>query len=183
MKIGLKRGRSPEGKVPGIVFQPSKFRGKLAVSFRELNTSLEKTAHSELLIFIGNMRQESIILELISSVVGPKFLRRDTVDGNNPSNSPVELGSLSHKLQGFSTSQLVVSDFWTINSIHLRNKSPSDKPLPKKFSGPKGWVCDTLWKKYPTKTGVRDSDWKMEKAHPWGREYPKFVLESPTWHC
>ena len=168
MKIGLKRGRSPEGKVPGIVFQPSNFRGKLAVSFRELNTSLEKPAHSELFIFIGNMRQESIILELISSVVGPKFLRRDTVDGNNPSNSPVELGSLSQKLQGFSTSQLVVSDFWTVNSIHLRTKRLS------------------VWhavKKYTTKTGVRDSNWKMEKAHPWGREYPKFVLESPTWHC
>ena len=44
------------------------------------------------------------------------FWGRDTVDGRNPVNSPVEIGSLSHYLQGF------IHPRWckisAINSIH-----------------------------------------------------------------
>ena len=39
-----------------------------------------------------------------------KISRSDTVDGRNP--APFEVGSLSHYLQGFFTSQVVVCDFF-----------------------------------------------------------------------
>ena len=42
---------------------------------------------------------------------------KHTVDGRNP--APVEVGSLSHYLPGFFTSQVVVWDFWTIYHLHL----------------------------------------------------------------
>ena len=40
-----------------------------------------------------------------------------TVDGSEIRRSPVEVGSLSHYVHGFFTYQVVVWDFWTINSI------------------------------------------------------------------
>ena len=53
-----------------------------------------------------------------------KISHRTTVDGwRNPVNSPVEVGSFSHFLQGlYISSQVVVWDFWTINcrSILIR---------------------------------------------------------------
>ena len=46
-----------------------------------------------------------------------------TVDGNqNPVNSPVEVGSLSHYSQGFVHPRWWTPDFWTINSIHPSNR-------------------------------------------------------------
>ena len=50
-------------------------------------------------------------------------LNGDTVDGSAIRLSSWGTGSLSHDLQGFYTSQVVVWDFWTINNIHLK-KSP-----------------------------------------------------------
>ena len=58
-------------------------------------------------------------LSLVWSWNYASFLARthDMVDGSEILRSPVELGSLSHFLQGFYTSQVVFSpDFWTINS-------------------------------------------------------------------
>ena len=55
-----------------------------------------------------------------------------TVDGRN--SGPVEVGSISHYLQGFYTSQVVVWDFWTINSITLKGGQAREI----------GTVCDVL---------------------------------------
>ena len=57
----------------------------------------------------------------------PKHSKYTTIDGSEIRRSPVELGSLSRYLQGFYTSEVVVWDFWTINSMFdeiYQKKSP-----------------------------------------------------------
>ncbi len=50
-------------------------------------------------------------------------MRCDTVDAGNP--APVEVGSLAHDLQAFSTIPGGWEwDFWTINSIKVEGTTP-----------------------------------------------------------
>ena len=57
--------------------------------------------------------QESCV---IWSIAGRPWSHRYTWWFRNPVKAPVEVGSFSHYLRGFYTSQVVVWDFWSINS-------------------------------------------------------------------
>ena len=78
-------------------------------------------------------------------------------------NSPGELGSsLSHKLQGCYTSQLVVSDFFHQQYIYISETILQvTSPFGTNF-GDQKVECDTC-KRYPKKKGGMDSSWKMWK--------------------
>ena len=60
-----------------------------------------------------------------SFVLGWHNLAGATVDGRNPVNSPVEVGSFSHYLHGFFTSQ-VVSRISSINSMLVSGRVRSE---------------------------------------------------------
>ena len=65
-----------------------------------------------------------------------------TVDGQNPVNSPVEVGSFSQDLQGcFFSQTVVVWDFWTINSRSKSSMGHVPMMIQDVFSEAKGEIA------------------------------------------
>ena len=87
---------------------------------------------------VKNMTRTLLFWKNYTQTYGWWFVR-------NPVNSPVEVGSLSHFMR-FYTSQVVVWDFWTINStMYFLVTDRLPKFPPKRLAAEKPWLLQLRW--------------------------------------